>query len=121
MIDHAVGVQHHFIAQHTIVLHHRAGKNAAAFAEHSMAADIHMCADFATSRHARGGFNHGSGVHAGHGLLPRRKQARHFGEIKIRVVGHNQVAAGEFGRQLRADNQRACAALGHFGFIFWVG
>ena len=121
MIDHAVGVQHHFIAQHTIVLHHRAGKNAAAFAEHSMAADIHMCADFATSRHARGGFNHGSGVHAGHGLLPRRKQARHFGEIKIRVVGHNQVATDKFGCQLGANNQRACAALGHFGFIFGVG
>lgn len=64
-------MQHHFIAQHTIVLHHRAGKNAAALAEHGVAANIHMRADFAAGRHARGGFNHSGGMHAGHGLLPR--------------------------------------------------
>ena len=116
-----VRVQKAACTQRAAVFHHRVRQNAAAFAQHRIFADIHVRADFAAGRHNGGGLNHGGGMHACARRDNRMEQPRHFGEIKIRVVRHNQVAAGEMLRSFGRHDDGRRRALFRFGLVFRIG
>ena len=107
--------------QRAAVFHHRVCQNAATFAQHRIFADIHVRADFAACRHNGGGLDNSGGMHTRARRNNRMEQPCHFGEIKIRVVCHNQVAAGEMLRSFGRYDDGRRRALFRFSLVFGIG
>ena len=120
-INGYVRVQHGMLAKHTVGFHHAVGQDAAAFAQHNAVADVNVGTDFTAIGHDGTCFHHGAGVNAGVGGGSGVEQAGGLGEIELRIVAHNQIAAGQFVGQFVVHNQRAGLAGKGFGQVFGVG